>query len=168
MTRTTKRFAMMCSAAAIVAFNACSNDAGSERGPFVGGMVSSPSAAFAVQVMPSNATLISLSRAGCPQVQPFTTNMSFILGPTSEEFFFDRLTLRFRDGFGVTSSLFFPNDELVRRFGHTRIFAHTPRTFFFQPQFGCGLSRPRSIDALVGLVDTRGDRHDTTATVTLE
>jgi hypothetical protein len=162
--RQTRPFALASFTVAIAACIGCSNTAGQ----YTAGLVSSPSAAFAVQFTPTNATLISLSRASCPATQPFTTNVNLVLGPSRNDFFLQRLALRIGDPFGRSSMLFFTADELALLFGNTRIRTGTHRTFALQPQFGCGLSRPRSIDAILDLVDDQGLTHQATATATLE
>jgi hypothetical protein len=162
--RMTRPFALASTAVAIAAFIGCSGT----PGQYTGGLVSSPSAAFAVQTTLPNTTLIALSRGGCPAAQPFTTNINLVLGPSNNDFFLQRLALRIGDPFGRSSMLFFTADELALLFGNTRVRTGTLRTFALQPQFGCGLSRPRSIDATIDLVDALGLTHQTTATATLQ
>src|SRR5438067_4732882 len=98
----TRHFALASFTVAIAACVGCSNNT---AGQYTAGLVSSPLAAFAVQMTPTNATLISLSRASCPATQPFTTNFSLVLGPSSSDFFLQRLALRIGDPFGRSSTL---------------------------------------------------------------
>jgi len=162
--RMTRHITLASSAVAIAAFIGCS----SAPGQYTAGLVSAPSAAFAVQMTPANLTLISLSRASCPATQPFTTNMNLVLGPTNNDFLLQQLALRIFDPFGRSSTLFFTADELALLFGSTLIRTGTLRTFVLQPQFGCGLARPQSIDAILDLVDSAGLTHQATAAATLQ
>jgi hypothetical protein len=154
-------------AAAFLTFPACS-DSGSTAGQFSAGLVSSPTAAFAASVSPANVTLFSLSRTGCPTTQPFLTHMNLVLGPLQNDFFMDGVTLRFADGLGARSTVIFSSSDLLLAFNTTRIVAGTQRSFPLSPQFGCGLARPQSVNAIISLVDGRGLRREATATATIE
>ena len=162
--RFTAHFALML-AAAFLTFPACS-DSGSATGQ--AGLVSSPTAAFAASVSPANVTLLSLSRTGCPTAQPFLTHMNLVLGPLQTDFFMDRVTLLFADGFGARSTLIFSSTDLLLAFNNTRIIAGTRRSFALSPQFGCGLARPQTVNALISLVDGSGLRREATATATFQ
>jgi hypothetical protein len=159
--RVSKYVALACSAVTVASMIAC--DSGT-RGQYTAGLTSLPSAAFSLRMTPPNVTLIALSRAGCPAIQPFTTNFSLVVGPSASDFFIDRISLRFGDPFGRTSTVLFANDQLALLFGDTRVRTGTNRTFALRPQFGCGLSQPRSIDAIIDLVDVVGVTHQASAT----
>ena len=165
--RFTAHFALTIAAAAFLTFPACS-DSGSTRGQFSGGLVSSPTAALAASVSPANVTLLSLSRTGCPTTQPFLTHMNLVLGPLQTDFFMDGVTLRFADGLGAHSSLFLSNSDLLLAFNTTRIVAGTQRSFALSPQFGCGIARPQSVNAIISLVDASGLRREATAMATFQ
>jgi hypothetical protein len=165
--RFTAHFALTIAAAAFFTFPACS-DNGSTTGQFSAGLVSSPTAAFAASVSPANVTLLSLSRTGCPTTQPFLTHMNLILGPMQTDFFMDGVTLRFADGLGAHSTLVLSNSDLLLAFNTTRIVAGTQRSFPLSPQFGCGLARPQSVNAIIGLVDGSGLRREATAMATFQ
>lgn len=164
--RFTAHFALTL-AAAFLTFPACS-DSGSTTGRFSAGLVSSPTAAFAASVSPANLTLLSLSRTGCPTTQPFLAHMNLVLGPLQTDFFMDAVTLRFVDGFGAQSSVIFSSSDLLLAFNTTRIVAGTRRSFALSPQFGCGLARPQSVNAIIGLVDGSGLRREATAMATFQ
>jgi hypothetical protein len=165
--RVTAHFALTIAAAAFLTFPACS-DSGSTTGQFSAGLVSSPTAAFAASVSPANVTLLSLSRTGCPTTQPFLTHMNLILGPLQTDFFMDGVTLRFADGFGARSTVIFNSSDLLLAFNTTRIAAGTQRSFPLSPQFGCGLARPQSVNAIISLVDGSGLRREATAMATFQ
>jgi len=150
--RFTAHFALTIAAAAFFTFPACS-DNGSTTGQFSAGLVSSPTAAFAASVSPANVTLLSLSRTGCPTTQPFLTHMNLVLGPMPTDFFMDGVTLRFAVGLGAHSTL---------------VLCGTQRSFPLSPQFGCGLARPQSVNAIIGLVDGSGLRREATAMATFQ
>ena len=160
------RFALTFAAAFFIC--AACNDGGSATGHFSGGLTSSPTAAFAASVSPANVTLLSLSRTGCPTTQPFLTHMNLVLGPLQTDFFMDGVTLRFADRFGARSTVIFSSSDLLLAFSNTRIVAGTLRSFALSPQFGCGLARPQSVDAIITLVDGRGARREATATATFQ
>lgn len=160
-------FALTIAAAAFLTFPACS-DSGSTTGQFSAGLVSSPTAAFAASVSPANVTLLSLSRTGCPTTQPFLTHMNLVLGPLQTDFFMDGVTLRFADGFGAHSTLILSSSDLLLAFNTTRIVAGTQRSFPLSPQFGCGLARPQSVNAIISLVDGSGLRREATAMATFQ
>ena len=164
--RFTAHFALTL-AAALLTCPACS-DSGSTTGQFSAGIVSSPTAAFAASVSPANVTLVSLSRTGCPTTQPFLTHMNLVLGPLQTDFFMDRVTLGFIDILGARSTVIFSSSDLLLAFNNTRILAGTQRTFPLSPQFGCGLARPRSVNAIISLVDGGGLRREATATATFQ
>ena len=165
--RFTAHFALTIAAAAFLTFPAC-GDSGSTTGQFSAGLVSSPTAAFAASVSPANVTLLSLSRNGCPTTQPFLTHMNLILGPMQTDFFMDGVTLQFADGFGARSTLILSNSDLLLAFNTTRIIAGTRRSFALSPQFGCGLARPQSVNAIINLVDGSGLRREATAMATFQ
>jgi hypothetical protein len=161
----TNRIALACMVAVMATALGCDTDSpGTRRN----GLVSSPSASFAVGVTPVSMPLIPMAGASCPMTQPFTTSFDLFAGPSSDDMLIDGLTLRFIDGFGANSRLFFSTNDLVLMFGNTKIHRGTHRTFRLRPQFGCGLSTPRSVNVLVDLIDARGGRHQATATATLE
>jgi hypothetical protein len=151
-------------AAAIATSAACDNSVGTRRGE----LISSPSASFAVRIAPFSMPLIPMGRASCPMTQPFTTNFELIVGPSSRDVLIDGLALRFIDGSSASSRLFFATRDLTLMFGSTRILAGTHRGFTLRPEFGCGLSTPRSVIAIIDLVDALGGRHEATATAMLE
>jgi len=153
-------------AAAFLTFPACDNGPG--PGTFSAGLVSPATAAFGASVSPANITLFSLSRTGCPTTQPFLTHMNLVVGPLHDDFFMEGLSLRFADGFGARSTVIFSSNDLLLAFNTTRIVAGAQRSFPLSPQFGCGLARPQSVDAIIGLVDGRGVRREATATATFE
>jgi hypothetical protein len=167
VSRTMRSFALASCAVTIAAATLACDDSGNQA-KLTAGLVSSPSAAFAVRMTPVIVPLIALSRASCPQTQPFTTNMDLVLGASANDFFFNRLTLRFVDGSGVASVQFFTTNDLFLMFGNTVVHPGVPRTFTMHPQFGCGLSRPRTIDATIVLLDGTGLVHEATATATLQ
>ena len=161
----TNRIALACMAAVIAASIGCDTNSPGTRS---NGLVSSPSASFAVGVTPASMPLIPMARASCPMTQPFTTSFDLFVSPSSDELLIDGLSLRFIDGSGASSRLFFSTKDLTLMFGNTRIRTGTRRAFALQPQFGCGLSTPRSVNVIIDLVDARGGRHQATATATLE
>ena len=161
----TNRIALACTVAALAAFAACNTDSpGARRG----GLISSPSASLAVGIAPASMPLIPMAGASCPMTQPFTTSFDLFVSPSPDEVVIDGVTLRFIDGLGTSSRLFFSTKDLMLLFGDTRILTGTRRAFTLQPEFGCGLSAPRSVVVIVDLLDVRGVRHEATATATLE
>ena len=163
MKRLPRILAVSASAAmAIVALAACDDNGGS-RGPFTGGLVSSPSAAFAVGVAPITMPLVPASRFICPLTQPFTTNFDLIVVPT-RQVIIDGLTLEFIDGFGARSTTLLTGTLLTSLVGTTTLLNGVQRTILLQPQFGCGIAIPRTINVQVGMVDALGVRFDATAT----
>jgi len=163
MKRLPRILAVSASAAmAIVALAACDDNGGS-RGPFTGGLVSSPSATFAVGVAPITMPLVPASRFICPLTQPFTTNFDLIVVPTRQAII-DGLTLEFIDGFGARSTTLLTGTLLTSLLGTTTLLNGVQRTILLQPQFGCGIAIPRTINVQVGMVDALGVRFDATAT----
>ncbi len=164
-TLVTTRIALACVVPALAAFAACNtNSPGAGRG----GLISSPSASLAVGIAPVSMPLIPITRASCPMTQPFSTSFDLFVSPSADEVVIDGVTLRFVDGFGVNSRLFFSTKDLMLLFGNTRILTGTRRAFTLRPEFGCGLSAPRSVVVIVDLLDVRGVRHEATATATLQ
>ena len=156
---------LACAAASLAMFAACNE---SSPGARTGGLVSSPSASLAVGIAPVSMPLIPLAGASCPMTQPFTTSFDLFINPSTDEFLIDGLTLRFIDGSGASSRLFFSTKDLLLIFENTRILRGTRRAFTLRPEFGCGLSTPRTVIVLVDLIDGRGGRHQATATATLQ
>jgi len=147
------------SMASLVAFAACSDNGG---GPVRNRLVSSPTAALAVRVSPSQLQLTQTALASCPMTQPFATHFDLVLGPSAEEFFLDTVALRFGDG---VSPFVFTKTDLNRQFDTLRVPSGTSRAFTLQPEFGCGFSTtPRSLLVDVTMVDGRGQRHQESAT----
>jgi len=152
-------------AAAIAATAAC-DDNGSRRGTFTGGLVSSPSATFAVTVAPISMPLIPSPTFLCPLTQPFSTTFDLVVVP-ARDVVIDGLTLSFIDGLGVRSSSLFTGSRLATLLGTTTLLGGVQRSFVLQPQFGCGLAIPRSVNVQVGMIDVLGTRFDSTATGSL-
>jgi hypothetical protein len=148
--------------AGILASTAC-DDGGS--GTRTGELVSSPSASLAARVSPSQLQLSPIVASGCPVSQPFTTHMDLVVGPFATDLALDTVTLRFDDA--ANGLLIFTKNDLDRMFGTAQIPARTIQVFAMDPQFGCGLStRPRALAAGIDTFDTRGQRHQATASAT--
>ena len=109
------------------------------------------SAQFLPQTLP-----LSLFTTACGARPFFTAAFDLVLvQPQSVNVFLDRVTFRMIDGTGLGgSSVTFANTQLNSMFGSTLIVGS--RAFLFRPQFGCSLTRPRSIFADVVLIDTFG------------
>jgi len=152
-------------AAAIAATAAC-DDNGSHSGTFTGGLVSSPSAAFAVTVAPVTMPLIPSPRFICPLTQPFSTTFDLVVVP-ARDVVIDGLTLAIIDALGARTSTLFTGTRLATLLGSTTLFGGVQRSFVLQPQFGCGLAIPRSVSVQVGMVDGLGGRFESSATGTL-
>ena len=150
-------------AAAIAATAACDDNT---RGTFTGGLVSSPSATFAVTVAPTSMPLIPSQRFLCPLTQPFTTNFDLVVVP-AQTVVVDALTLSFIDAFGVRTTSLFTGTQLAALLGTTTLLAGVQRSFVLQPQFGCGLAIPTSVSVQVGMVNGQGARFQSTATGSL-
>ena len=164
-TLVTDRIALACLVAALAASAACdTNNPGAGRG----GLISSPSASLAVGIAPVSVPLIPVPLASCPMTQPFTTSFDLFVSPSPDEVVIDGVTLRFVDGFELNSRLFFSTKDLTLLFGNTRVLSGARRVFTLRPEFGCGLSTPRSMVVIVDLLDVRGVRHQATATATLQ
>jgi len=151
-----------CAAMAIVATAACDTSGGSSP-KITGGLVSSPSATFAVAVAPNTMPLVPASRFICPLTQPFTTNFDLIVVPT-RQVIIDGLTLEFIDGFGARTTTLLTGTLLTSLLGTTTLLNGVQRTILLQPQFGCGIAIPQTINVQVGMVDALGVRFDATAT----
>ena len=163
MTRLPRMLAVSaCAAISIVAAAACDTSGGS-RPKITGGLVSSPSATFAVSVAPTTMPLVPASRFICPLSQPFTTNFDLIIVP-ERDVIVDGLTLAFIDGFGQRSTTLFTGTRLTSLLGSTTLLGGVRRTILLQPQFGCGIAIPQTINVLLGMVDAVGVRFDATAT----
>ena len=156
--------ASACAAMAIVAAAACDTSGGS-RPKITGGLVSSPSATFAVAVAPITMPLVPTPRFLCPVSQPFTTNFDLIIVP-QRDVIVDGLTLAFIDGFGQRSTTLFTGTRLTSLLGSTTLLGGVQRTIVLQPQFGCGIAIPRTIDVQVGMVGLLGGRFDAATTAT--
>ncbi len=152
-------------AAAIAATAAC-DDNGSHRGTFTGGLVSSPSATFAVTVAPIAMPLIPSPTFLCPLTQPFSTTFDLIVVP-ARDVVIDGLTLAIIDALGARTTTLFTGTRLATLLGTTTILSGVQRSFVLQPQFGCGLAIPRSVSVQVGMVDGLGAHFESTATGTL-
>ena len=164
MTRLVRHHVTLACAVASIAMFACNDDSPGARRS---GLISSPSASLAVGI-PASMPLILVAPASCPMTQPFTTSFDLFVSPSTDEVAFDSLTLQFIDGFGTSSRLFFSTNDLLLIFGNTRIPKGTRRAFTLRPEFGCGLSTPRSVMAVIDLIDLLGGRHRATATATLQ
>jgi len=165
MTGLVRHHVTLACAAASIAMFACNDDSpGARRG----GSISSPSASLAVGIAPVSMPLIPMALASCPMTQPFTTSFDLFVSPSTDAVAFDSLTLQFLDGFGTSSRLFFSTKDLLLLFGNTTILTGTRRVFTLQPEFGCGLSTPRSVIVVVDLIDVLGGRHQATTTATLQ
>ena len=151
-----------CAAMAIVALTACDSSS-TGRGPYTAGLVSSPSATFAVGVAPITMPLIPAPSFLCPLTQPFMTNFDLILVP-SRQVLVDGLTLEFIDGFGARTTSFFSGTRLTTLLGSTTLLSGVRRIIALQPQFGCGLAIPRTINVQVGMVDVLSGRFESTTT----
>jgi hypothetical protein len=121
----------------------------------------SPTLSLSTQIFPQTLPFTPLSTF-CPLAPAFSTSFDLIFaGSPQLNVFMDRVTLRLIDGSSVGSSITFPRPLLNSMFGSTLIASN--RAFAFQPNFGCGLTLPRSIAADVFLIDASG----TTRTVTV-
>lgn len=109
------------------------------------------SAQFFPQTLP-----FSLFTTACGARPFFTPAFDLVLAqPQSVNFFLERVTFRMVDGTSLGGpSVTFPNTQLNSMFGSTLIVGS--RAFSFRPQFGCNLTRPRSIFADVVLIDAFG------------
>ena len=148
-------------AATAIAATAC-DDSGVHRGTFTGGLVSSPSATFAVTVAPITMPLIPAPRFLCPLTQPFSTTFDLVIVP-ARQVIVDGLTLEFIDSFGLRTTSLFSGTRLTSLFGTTTLFSSVPRTIVLQPEFGCGLVIPRSVNVQVAMIDALGGRFASTA-----
>ena len=148
--------------AAIAATAAC-DDNGSHSGTFTGGLVSSPSATFAVTVAPIAMPLIPSPTFLCPLTQPFSTTFDLVVVP-ARDVVIDGLTLAIIDALGARTTTPFTGTRLATLLGATTLFSGVQRSFVLQPQFGCGLVIPRSLIVQVGMVDGLGRRFESTAT----
>jgi hypothetical protein len=157
------RIVLACMVAVIAMSAACDTNSPGARS---GGLISSPSASLAVGIAPVSMPLIPMARASCPMTQPFTTTFDLFVSPSADEVVIDGMTLRFIDGSGASTRRFFSTKDLMLLFGNTTILSGTRRVFTLRPEFGCGLSTPRSVVVIVDLIDGRGGRHQTTATAT--
>jgi len=153
-------------AATTMAATAACDDNGTKRGTFTNGLVSSPSATFAVSVAPITMPLIPSPTFLCPLTQPFSTNFDLVIVP-ARQVIVDGLTLDFIDGFGVRTTSLFTGTRLATLLGTTTLLGGVSRTIALQPQFGCGLAIPRSVSVQVGMIDVLGGRFNSTATGTL-
>jgi hypothetical protein len=114
-----------------------------------------------VQFLPQTLMPLPTATFGCPLVQPFTAIFDLVVDSRgSMDVFLTEVSFRFIDGssFGQ-SPLIFSGGDLTSRFGQTLILANTTRAFHFTPQFGCGVSRPRTIAAEILLLDRAGTHH---------
>lgn len=115
----------------------------------------------AVHFSPPTVMPLPVAPSGCPVVQPFTTVFDVVVDTHgSADVFLTEITFRFIDGSSFGGSPFFLSaGDLNARFGETLVRADTTRPFRFTPQFGCGVSRPRTILTDLVLLDRRGTRH---------
>ena len=115
----------------------------------------SPTLAVSPQIFPQRLPFTTLTTIGCPLAPAFTTSFDLIFATSpGVNVFMDRVTLRLIDGSSLGSSITFPRPALNDMFGSTLIVNN--RAFAFRPNFGCGLTLPRSIAADVFLVDGAG------------
>ena len=150
--------------AGILASTACDDGGGGTR---AGELVSSPSASLPARVSPPQLQLSPIVASGCPVSQPFMTHMDLVVGPFATDLSLDTVTLRFDDT--ASGLVIFTKDDLARMFGTALIPARTIQTFAMDPQFGCGLStRPRALAASIATFDTRGQRHQATASAVFQ
>jgi hypothetical protein len=152
-----------------LALAAC--DQRGEHGDFSVGLVATtptlPSPLSATTIMPRLLPLIPTLGFQCPVSAPFTTDFDLIVDHRGRvDVFLNQVSLRFVDGsgFGASPLLFSPR-ELSTLFGQTLVHPFTSRAFNFRPQFGCGLSVPRSLVVQVFLIDTFGALGQTSLTM---
>ena len=109
-------------------------------------------------IVPRFLPILPVFGFGCPLLPPFSTEFDlFVTERSRMDLFLNRATFRFFDGFGIgTSPLDFPPDALSLQFGSRLIPAGTTRSFRFRPQFGCGLSAPRTLNAEFVLLNAFG------------
>jgi hypothetical protein len=138
------------------------------RGTFTnfGGVVSPSFARPTIGTLPRSLTPVPVAGFRCPLVQPFGTVFDLVVdGHGSSDLFLDQVAFRFIDGSGVGfSPLPFTAADLRGLFGDTIIIAGTTRPFRFRPQFGCGIGRPHTMTATIGLADRSGTRQEVTLT----
>jgi len=114
-----------------------------------------PTLAIGAQFSPQTLSLAGFTTT-CASRSVFTTGFDLVIVQTRPvNLFLDRVTLHLIDGSNLGASIFFPRAELNSLFGSTLVGSR--RAFGFQPQFGCGPRRPRSIVADVVLTDAEGN-----------
>jgi hypothetical protein len=106
-------------------------------------------AQFSPQFLP-----FGLVTSSCAVSPVFTTGFNLVIFQERPSFL-DQVTLHLLDGTNVGGpSITFPRSQLNGMFGSTLV--ASSRAFSFQPQFACGLGRPRSIRADIVLIETNG------------
>jgi hypothetical protein len=120
----------------------------------------SPTVSLGTQIFPQTLPFIPLNTV-CPLAPAFSTSFDLIFATSPQvNVFMDRVTLHLIDGSNVGPSITFPRPLLNSMFGSTLIVSN--RAFAFQPNFGCGLTLPRSIAADVFLIDAFGATRNVT------
>jgi hypothetical protein len=144
-----RMIAILCATLALFACDDGHRARLSNRGVF------SPTLSLGTQIFPQTLPFTPLNTFACPLAPAFTTSFDLIFATSPQlNVFMDRVTLRLIDGSSVGPSITFPRPLLNSMFGSTLIVGN--RAFPFQPNFGCGLTRPRSIAADVFLIDAFG------------
>jgi hypothetical protein len=143
-----KMIAMVVAAVAIAACDRTTSSAGTL-------IALAPTPVLAAHISPHTLPLFVAATA-CTSGTAFTTGFDLVIGQTgSADVFLDRVTLRLIDGTNLGGpSITIPQVQLNSMFGSTRVVG--TRAFAFQPQFGCGLTRPWSIAGTVVLNDAEG------------
>jgi hypothetical protein len=144
-----KMIAMVVAAVAMAACDRTTNRSGTV-------ITFAPTPAIAAQISPQTLPLFVATTTPCTAGIAFTTGFDLVIVQTgSANVSIDQVTLRLIDGTGLGGpSITIPQPQLASMFGSTLV-AGT-RSFSFNPQFACGLTRPGSIAGTVVLTDAEG------------
>jgi len=123
---------LLCCLTVIVALVACDRPTATTSPTNVGTMP------VVVEIQPRSLSSQTTAAVTCPGSRPIHTSFDIIVGPSTNAFRMDTVTIQFIDGSSRTGSpITFPSSALNQQFGSMVVVAGSKRAFSFTPAAGC-------------------------------